>query len=102
MASKLCCLHADKVADLGPKIAEALGTKGGGRPGAFQGKLTSLDKLPEALKTLHQNVQPSRTSIGCAVSCLIPTLIHLPKRGCNFSGVFCCQLCSDWQYCELL
>ena len=96
MASKPWRLHADKVADLGPKIAEALGTKGGGRPGAFQGKLASLDKLPKALKILHENVQPSRTSIGGAVSCLSPTLIHLRHRSCNLSGVFCCQPC---RYC---
>lgn len=88
MASKPCCLHADKVADLGPKIAKALGTKGGGRPGAFQGKLASLDKLPKALKVLHETVQPSRTSIGGAVSCLSPTLIHLPNGSATSQGSF--------------
>ena len=62
-------LPADKVAQLGPRVAEALGTKGGGRPGAFQGKASSLNGLPEALKILHQGWgQPSRASIGCAVS----------------------------------
>ena len=62
-------LLADKVAELGPQVAEALSTKGGGRPGVFQGKASSLNGLPRALKILHQNWgQPSRTSIGCAVS----------------------------------
>lgn len=61
-------LSVDRVAELGPKVAAALGTKGGGRPGAFQGKSSSLDGLPEALRILHQSWQPSRTSIGCTVS----------------------------------
>ncbi|CAL5220041.1 g1988 [Coccomyxa viridis] len=56
----------DKVGQLGPQVAEALSTKGGGRPGAFQGKMSGLNGLPEALKILHQSWQPSRTSIGCA------------------------------------
>ena len=54
---------ADKVAELGPKVAAALGTRGGMRPGAFQGKVASLDRLPQALKVLHDSLAQSRRSL---------------------------------------
>ena len=80
-------LPVDKVAELGPKVAQALGTKGGGRPGAFQGKASSLDGLPEALKILHQSVQQSsRGSIGYAVSHTWHTVLMPRHACCRFLG----------------
>ena len=66
--SDASAMSADKVADLGPQVGAVLGTNGGGRPGSFQGKVGSLDGLPEVLKLLHQSWQPSRLSIGSVVS----------------------------------
>ena len=80
-------LPVDKVAELGPKVAQALGTKGGGRPGAFQGKASSLDGLPEALNILHQSVQQSsRGSIGYAVSHTWHTVLMPRHACCRFLG----------------
>ena len=58
---------ADKIAELGPKVAAALGTRGGMRPGAFQGKVASLDRLPQALKVLHDSLAQSRRSLDNVV-----------------------------------
>lgn len=58
---------ADKVAELGPKVAAALGTRGGIRPGAFQGKVGSFDRLPQALKVLHDSLAQSRRSLDHVV-----------------------------------
>ncbi|CAK0770566.1 hypothetical protein CVIRNUC_003780 [Coccomyxa viridis] len=60
----------DKVAELGPKVAAALGTRGGIRPGAFQGKVGSFDRLPQALKVLHDSLAQSRRSLD-----------HVPRSG---------------------
>jgi Ser-tRNA(Ala) deacylase AlaX len=38
----------EKVARLGPRVAEALEGRGGGKRGIFQGRATRLDRLPEA------------------------------------------------------
>lgn len=54
---------AGKVAELGPKVAAALGTRGGLRPGVFQGKVSSFDRLPQALKVLHDSLAQSRRSM---------------------------------------
>ena len=58
---------AGKVAELGPKVAAALGTRGGMRPGAFQGKVGSFDRLPQALKVLHDSLAQSRRSLDNVV-----------------------------------
>ena len=68
---------ADKVAELGPTVAAALGTRGGMRPGAFQGKVGSLDRLPQALKVLHDSLAQSRRSLDKVVrhSWLLPCCV---------------------------
>lgn len=72
------------MAELGPQVAAALGARGGGRPGAFQGKVAGFEGLPEALKVLHQNLQPSRASSNSAVS----SPKHTSVRALDFGGLF--------------
>ncbi len=50
---------ADAVKRAGPKVAEALGVKGGGRPGLYQGKAASLEKVAEAKAALDREAAHS-------------------------------------------
>ena len=43
---------ADVVKRCGNKVAEALGAKGGGRPGIYQGKTASLENVAAAKAVL--------------------------------------------------
>ncbi len=47
-------------AELGPRVAEILGGRGGGSPGFFQGKASRLSRHPEAVVLLasHMNPEP--------------------------------------------
>jgi misacylated tRNA(Ala) deacylase len=44
----------ETVAALGPRVAEVLEARGGGRAGRFQGRATRLDRRPEALALLSR------------------------------------------------
>lgn len=43
----------------GHKVAEALGAKGGGRPGLYQGKTASLENVEAAKAVLDAEAGPS-------------------------------------------
>ena len=95
-------LFADKISELGPKVAAALGTRGGMRPGAFQGKVASLDRLPQALKVLHDSLAQSRRSLDNVVRdpwlspllCLCSPPVCTPREGS--SGAFLTLCMPHW------